>query len=398
VRLKQILLNLVSNAIKFAPNGTVTVHAEPVHRPDATRVRFRVRDTGIGIAPDFIPHLFKPFAQETSVSSRRYGGTGLGLPIVRELVERQAGMIEVESEPGHGSTFTVELPLQAAPATSDVPAGPGAAAPAASAPLAGVKVLLVEDNELNQIVTTRILQRAGAVVRVASSGEEALDLVQATRYDVVLMDIQLPGMDGFEATRRIREQLGDAAEFLPVAALTGSTAPGDAQHAEECGIAALIAKPADPTFLCHQLAALVRARRGDEGPKGRPSRQVPALDLATLNRTTMGEPGLALEMMDVYADQFPQDQTALRQAVLAADLQQLQLLAHRLKASAGFIGASVLESRLDALSAAAITLDVPSALNLANAAIAEIDRVLEELPRHRQAFASARHPEVVRGG
>lgn len=248
-RLRQILLNLVGNAVKFTEHGEVVLHIGA--NQEAGTLSFSVQDTGMGIAPEHLPTLFDPFVQADSSTTRRYGGSGLGLSIVRRFVEAMNGAITVESEPGRGSTFRVEIPLEiasspAAPADIEAPAAP--AAPN------GLRVMIAEDNAVNQLLFRKMLLRLGCQVHVASDGRQALEILRAEPIDLVLMDCQMPELDGYETTREIRSWNGRFSE-LPVIALTASAMEEDRQRCFAAGMNDFLSKP---LILANLEAALAR--------------------------------------------------------------------------------------------------------------------------------------------
>jgi PAS domain S-box-containing protein len=243
-RLRQAVLNLVANAVKFTAEGSVDVRVTAAPRPGGVaRIRVEIADTGIGIAPDALDRMFEPFTQADASTTRPYGGTGLGLAISRELIDLMGGTIGAESEPGRGSTFWLELDLSA-PLTGDgppahsnepktVPARLGSAAPL---------VLVAEDSPVNQIVAVRALERCGCRAQVAADGREALQALGARRYDAVLMDCQMPGMDGYQATAELRKrEQGD--DHTPVIAMTAFAMKGDLEKCLAAGMDDYISKP-----------------------------------------------------------------------------------------------------------------------------------------------------------
>ena len=243
-RLRQALLNLVSNAVKFTAEGSVVVRISATPHANAdTRIRVEIADTGIGIDPAALDRMFEPFTQADASTTRSYGGTGLGLAIARELIHLMGGTIGAESELGRGSTFWLELEL-GAPATGDgAPADPreSRGAPARlgqSAPL----VLVAEDSPVNQIVAVRALERCGCRAQVAADGREALRALATRRYDAVLMDCQMPEMDGYEATAELR-RLEQGAQHTPVIAMTAYAMKGDLERCLEAGMDDYISKP-----------------------------------------------------------------------------------------------------------------------------------------------------------
>ena len=221
MRLQQVLLNLAGNAIKFTERGEVEISLRALSQDGEACLEFAVRDTGIGIPPSGLERLFQPFAQADASMARRFGGTGLGLSICKSLVEMMGGRIWVESEVGKGSTFyfTVRLPLAKEP-PADFEA-PAAVPPAACAQL---HILLVEDNPANQKLATYILQDRGHLVEIAGDGQEAVHLTEQNRYDVILMDVQMPGMNGLEATAAIRKRENGGSR-VPIIAMTAHAMP-----------------------------------------------------------------------------------------------------------------------------------------------------------------------------
>lgn len=253
-RLRQILLNLVGNAVKFTEAGHVLLRVKPVE----SGLRFEVEDSGIGISSRELARLFQPFVQADPSIQRRFGGSGLGLVICKRLIEDMGGGIGVESKPGQGSLFHFELPLPAV-------AAPAAAMPVPAAkPVRRLRLLLVEDNEINQQVASAILERAGHDCVVAETGRAALALAQEEAFDAILMDLQMPEMDGFEATRRIRA-LG-AKGRMPIIALTANAMPEDVARARAAGMNGHLAKPIRPQELSETLAAIGAA--GTSSAKG----------------------------------------------------------------------------------------------------------------------------------
>jgi signal transduction histidine kinase/ActR/RegA family two-component response regulator len=238
-RLRQILLNLLSNAVKFTESGSVTVSvAIDGRQDDSVDLRFTVADTGIGIPREMRQVIFEPFIQADSSTTRRYGGTGLGLTICRKLVALMNGALELVSEPGHGSIFrfTLRLGLAESPAVALSPA-----AQRIERPQRRLRILLAEDNAINQKVAARLLERMGHEVDLADDGRKAVAAVERAAYDLVLMDCQMPEMDGFAAARAIR--LLDCGRTLPIVAMTANAMAGDRGRCLESGMDDYLAKP-----------------------------------------------------------------------------------------------------------------------------------------------------------
>ena len=244
-RVRQILRNLVSNALKFTDVGHVAIRIAPT----ADGVVMAVSDTGVGMTPEQGARLFTPFAQGDRSTARRFGGTGLGLAICRQMAELMDGEISVESTPGQGSTFTVRLTLSAAVAPEDaIDAEP-------DLDLVGARVLVVDDNAVNQMVARAILEAVGVSVATAADGHTALARLRVEDFDVVLMDVHMPVMDGVEAVRRIRAGEGGRVD-LPVVALTADAMIGDAERLLSQGFDDAHPKPIQPAGLLATVAAL----------------------------------------------------------------------------------------------------------------------------------------------
>jgi CheY-like chemotaxis protein/anti-sigma regulatory factor (Ser/Thr protein kinase) len=248
-RLRQILLNVLNNAVKFTEQGGVTMTVESSAREDPGEVELHiaVRDTGIGIAPEHIGRLFQSFSQTEASITRRFGGTGLGLAISKRLAEAMGGLMWAESEgAGHGSTFHVTITARAAAADATLQ-GPaprsGSSEPdpeqATKHPL---RILLAEDNAVNQKLALKLLSQMGYVADVAANGVEVVAAVERQRYDLVLMDVQMPDMDGLEATRRIVEDVA-AARRPWIVAMTANAMDGDREKCIAAGMQGYISKP-----------------------------------------------------------------------------------------------------------------------------------------------------------
>lgn len=257
LRLKQVLTNLVSNAVKFTEAGGVTLDARVVNG----ELVFEVTDTGVGIDAEVLPRLFTAFEQGDPSSTRRHGGTGLGLALSRQLVSLLGGSLTVESTKGQGSTFRVTMPVVAA---NDSDAQVTRPSPVPSARL---RVLVVDDNPINRRVAEVLLNRAGHDAKSVSNGQEALDVIASSPIDAVLMDCHMPVMDGFEATERIR-RLDSARAQTPIIAVTASASAEDREACQRAGMNGFLAKPVSFNELVEALATVTRAAQ-DTQP-GRP--------------------------------------------------------------------------------------------------------------------------------
>ena len=260
VKMNQVFLNLISNAYKYTPEGgrvRVETVELPCDKPGCVTIRTKVSDTGIGMSKDYLPHLFEEFTRERTATDNKILGTGLGMPIVKKLVELMGGTIEVESEPGRGTTFTVTTTHRVAQqevvsceehAEGSLPS------------LAGRRVLLAEDNDLNAEIAVAILQEAGLLVERAADGVECVRMLQQAPSDyfsLILMDIQMPRLNGYEAARQIR-QLGDRAKAqVPILAMTANAFEEDRQNALKAGMNGHLAKPIDVPLLLKTISEFI---------------------------------------------------------------------------------------------------------------------------------------------
>jgi len=357
LRLGQVLINYANNAIKFSEQGSITVKVRKVVA-DAKHclVRFEVCDHGIGLSQDEMSKLFQSFQQADTSTTREYGGTGLGLAICKQLAQLMGGDVGVDSRPGAGSTFwfTANLGIsdQAAPAMLDSMVQT-AAAMRASADAALVmrtlkhaRILLVEDNTFNQQVALELLEEAGASVCLANNGEEALDLLRQTQFDCVLMDVQMPLMDGLQATRHIRADPQLA--HLRVLAMTATATSEDRVRCLDAGMDDFISKPIQPAMMYQTIASWLPARETPPPPAR--SRAAPAfkttlagdpqvIDLSILAKLLGYNPEkvrkFAFKFLQTTQDGFGDIDAALARG----DVHQVRELGHRIKSSARTVGA-----------------------------------------------------------
>ncbi len=351
-RLRQVLVNLVGNAVKFTEKGSVEIRVRPVDRAGgAPFLRFEVIDTGIGIRPSQRGRIFESFSQADGSSTRQHGGTGLGLAISKQLVVMMGGEIGVLSDPGGGSTFWFTLPLRKAHFTLPPQSVPVAPPAAAERPSLRGRVLLAEDNPVNQEVTRAMLASFGFEVAIAGSGSEALEAMSGGRFDAVLMDCQMPGMDGYEATRevRARESSGagpaGSAPRIPIIALTAHAMQGDREACLAAGMDDYLAKPFSAADLQKTLGKWLGGTAPAEAaecPAPRGGRLNPAAleDLRTLERS--GAKGLVSRIVKTYLADSRRRMEALALAVDSEDAERIWPIAHTLKSASGYVGAAVL--------------------------------------------------------
>jgi CheY-like chemotaxis protein len=261
LRIRQVLLNLVANAIKFTEKGKIRIEVLTGGDQSAgTAILFRVIDSGIGINPQIVNRLFDPFTQADAGTTRKYGGTGLGLAISRRLVMLMGGSIGVESTPGEGSTFWFVIPIEATPdasrdqapteslpiASPDAPANitlqPADVLPALPVPSMPGRILIVDENPVNQLVAVRAVNNIGYDTCTAAGGEAALEAIETTRFDLILMDCQMPGMDGYQTTVEIRRREGSSRR-IPIVAMTANAIDGDQERCIAAGMDDYLTKP-----------------------------------------------------------------------------------------------------------------------------------------------------------
>jgi len=258
-RITQVIFNLVSNAIKFTPNGNVWIKATCLEdRHNTVTVNFSVKDSGIGIAKEKLKLIFEPFIQESLSTTRRYGGTGLGLAIVKRLLELQGLKIKVNSKPGVGSEFSFNMEF---PVSTEVVELVNDEHPVPvvedSKLLSAVRMLIAEDNPMNVMLMKKMLSKWSIVPSVAENGERAVELVQYGNFDIILMDLQMPVMNGFDATMEIRKMHDPQKSRIPIIALTASALFDIRERVQESGMNDYVSKPFKPSELFEKIQSLV---------------------------------------------------------------------------------------------------------------------------------------------
>ncbi|WP_187313954.1 hybrid sensor histidine kinase/response regulator [Hymenobacter puniceus] len=352
VRLNQVLVNLVGNAIKFTTTGGVTLRASvPEGAIDPTRptVHFAVQDTGIGIPADKLDAIFEDFSQANTSTTRQFGGTGLGLSIARNLVELHGGRLSVNSAVGVGSTFHFSITYEVA----DPVTVPAEASLAVGRFEPALRVLVAEDNELNQLVARKTLEAWNVQVTMAANGRLAVEAAAATSFDAVLMDVQMPEMDGYEASRQLRVHFPDADQF-PIIGLTASALPEDRALALEAGMNDTLAKPFDPAVLFARLAQHTgRSTTAAPAPVQDTASSTAAsaafLDWTLLEELAGGNEAFIGQIIQTFLAQAPGLQQELAMAFHNTDFDALARTAHKLKGQAAYFGVPLLHATLEQL-------------------------------------------------
>jgi PAS domain S-box-containing protein len=335
VRLHQIVLNLVSNAVKFTAQGKIIVSVNLLEENDEhVTIKFAVSDTGIGIEEDKIEQIFENFQQAYSGTSSLYGGTGLGLAIVKQLVEPQGGSIHVESKINEGSTFSFNLIFKKTIAEAEYETE----IIELDLDVIGLKILVVEDIVLNQLLMKTILEDFGFTCDIAGNGKIAIEMLQTNAYDTVLMDLQMPVLNGFKATEHIRTILKSN---IPIIALTADVTTVDLAKCKAAGMNDYIAKPVDERLLYSKIVGAYKKSLLKTVTKlNEPNepKKLKCIDLDYLNRRTKSNPGLMIQMILLFLEQTPQLINTMKQSLLNKDWILLSSAAHKIIPSFSIMG------------------------------------------------------------
>jgi two-component system, sensor histidine kinase and response regulator len=318
-RLRQILLNLAGNAIKFTSRGKVLICVRPeAMKNDEVVLLFSVSDTGIGIPLDKQKLIFEAFAQADASTTRKYGGTGLGLTISNQLVQMMGGRISVESQPQKGSTFSFTIPFGVVhkPSTAT---SPFTSPPASRAASPALRILLVEDNAVNQKLALVLLRKLRHRVTLTNNGREAVQQLEKRSFDLILMDVQMPVMGGLEATAIIRKREERTAGHIPIIAMTAHAMAGDRERVLAAGMDDYVSKPIRFDELCKAIERFA--------PR--------AIDGAALLQSVDGNPKLLCELIDIFAAELPKMMSRIQRAIRKQDASALRDAAHALKGAVG---------------------------------------------------------------
>lgn len=346
-RLNQILMNVVGNALKFTEQGYVNVYCNIESETDEViYLRYTIEDSGIGIPEDQLENIFEPFKQVSGEANRKYAGTGLGLTIVKDLVELQGGVVNVKSAPGLGTTFQIIIPAQRLKPDSvtTVPE---------LLPLqiqnSTTKILLVEDHELNRQLAFRLISDFGFEVQVSHNGKDAIERLKNHRYDIILMDLQMPEVDGYAATAYIRERLNIN---TPIVAVTAHSAKGEREKCLQLGMNDYLTKP----YRAQELYNVI-VRNTQKEYEARNATTVQISDDQPLKALAAGDRKFELEILDLMIKGIPEDIDHLHHAYSVRDTENTRGVAHRLKSTFALAGLNALSEAAESIQIQAINSD-----------------------------------------
>ncbi|MGN6569466.1 MAG: response regulator, partial [Flavipsychrobacter sp.] len=336
LRLQQIIINLAGNAIKFTTNGSVDIHiaAEQINAGKVA-LKVDVKDTGIGIAQNKLDYIFESFTQNNQNTSRKYGGTGLGLAIVKQLVEMQHGEVMVQSTLGLGSVFSFVIPYIIGKEVSTVDSREQNGKEKNI--LGGINILVAEDNIINQKVVKNTLQKQGANVLIAGNGKEAVEQMQGKNFDVVLMDLQMPEVDGYKATRYIRQVMKNN---IPILAMTADVLKGEAEKCFEAGMTGFISKPFEPNDLYLQILRVTKDKQEQHlliDTKTKTMEQS-VVDFSFLYEISDNDPQYIHDVIEIFLGTMPEGLDKLEDLIRnTSDWEAIYKQAHFLKSSVSIV-------------------------------------------------------------
>ncbi|MBC7419050.1 MAG: response regulator, partial [Pedobacter sp.] len=331
-RLKQVIINLLTNAIKFTEKGAVNISCKVVEdRADAQVIEIAIQDTGIGMEQSYVARIFDKFSQEHESVSRKYGGTGLGMSISKSLVEQMGGSITVDSEKGVGTRVVLNLEFKKG-SEQDLPESK--VITFSEDFLDGKKILITDDNDLNRLVASILLLNYGATVVVAENGEDALEMVSKNDFDLVLMDVQMPVLNGYETTRILRSQ----GYTLPIIALTASAVQGEREKCMAEGMNDYITKPIEEQLFLQSIDKWLNQAESSKRitPKEEKEEEYdesPLYTLDSLVEISKGREDFVIKMVDLFCTKMPIMVQEMKIAFLSNDLLEMGSVAHKLKSN-----------------------------------------------------------------
>jgi len=352
VRLGQVLLNLCHNAIKFTSQGNVSIHTSWNREGADCSVNFIIEDSGIGIPTEFQGYLFQAFSQADVSTTRKYGGTGLGLMISARLVSLMGGEITIESTPGTGSKFSFSIPFgigtEILDKSRETPSDLGQTPHEESFSLEGQHVLLVEDNEFNQLLAKELLEQRQAVVTLANNGKEAISIIKTRQYDLVLMDVEMPVCDGLSATQQIRQMSESYYQNIPIIAMTANAMKGDRQKTFDAGMNGYISKPFELIEFYGEISRLlqpaedthVSSRKSQESIENHQAQhnKYPVLDVSFGLKRFMGNKDMYCKILDNFCHEFKETISLIHTSWSQHDMEKVLREIHTLKGAAGSVG------------------------------------------------------------
>ena len=397
VRLNQILINLIGNALKFTYEGSININARIAKQlNEKAYVEVEVKDTGIGIPSDKLGAIFESFTQADESVTRKYGGTGLGLSIVKQLIDLQHGTIQVKSTEGSGSSFMFSIPYEVGTKEDLIQETTGKPEEQSQDKLSGLNVLLVEDNDINRLYAANIIRKWDCEVAEAENGLICLEMLKKNSYDVVLMDLQMPVMDGFETTIAIRNSLEEPKSQVPIIALTANAIKGDNEKCLELGMNDYISKPFEPEELFSKLRPFYYASR----PSSTSNKKVAAptaelkvgagtnhtgqlTNLGYLTSISNNDQSFINEMISTFISSTPDSLESMAKALAMGNLEQVGQIAHKIKPSLAFMGIDSLKDTVKQIEDLGKGGKDPDTLKeVLPSFIEEVHRAIKELEGH----------------
>ncbi|WP_431241350.1 ATP-binding protein [Flavobacterium sp. P21] len=366
-RLNQILVNLIGNALKFTHDGDVTVSVKMIEETEGHySLRFSIKDTGIGIPENKLNSIFERFTQAEESTTRKFGGTGLGLNIVKQLVELQNAEIQVKSKEGRGSEFSFVISYKKATERLET------VKTISKNDLGNLKILLCEDNILNQKLAKSVVQNFGFEIDIAENGEEGIELLSKNNYDLVLMDLQMPIKDGYQTTEYIRNEMKSD---IPIIAMTAHSLVGEQERCYKVGMNAYVPKP----FKQAVLLKAIKTVMSPDADHGR--RRI--IDFSILDEMACGNPDFRKEMIDLFIEKIPSQTVQLEEAFKNEEYDVAKKLAHNMKSSLDIFMLSDLTNCLSIIEEEAskkqFTSESADKINILHCGIDETVKILKEL-------------------